>query len=206
MTATSERPPRNWASLKEPFTVRLPTTDSDRTSPKPDIQVKKIFFAILLAIGTLTACYPVYKLNGASIDYAVTKTISFENFPIKAALVYAPLAVNFNDALQDKYASQTRLSQVRQDGDLQLSGAITGYTLTPQAVKSDAYAAETRLTIKIKVKFVNKNNSTENFEKEFSAYRDFDATQLLTDVQDGLCEEMVKELVEEIFNATVANW
>jgi hypothetical protein len=168
--------------------------------------VKKIFFAILLAIGTLTACYPVYKLNGASIDYAVTKTISFENFPIKAALVYAPLAVNFNDALQDKYASQTRLSQVRQDGDLQLSGAITGYTLTPQAVKSDAYAAETRLTIKIKVKFVNKNNSTENFEKEFSAYRDFDATQLLTDVQDGLCEEMVKELVEEIFNATVANW
>lgn len=168
--------------------------------------MKKIFFAILLAIGTLTACYPVYKLNGASIDYAVTKTISFENFPIKAALVYAPLAVNFNDALQDKYASQTRLSQVRQDGDLQLSGAITGYTLTPQAVKSDAYAAETRLTIKIKVKFVNKNNSTENFEKEFSAYRDFDATQLLTDVQDGLCEEMVKELVEEIFNATVANW
>lgn len=159
-----------------------------------------------MAIGTLTACYPVYKLNGASIDYAVTKTISFENFPIKAALVYAPLAVNFNDALQDKYASQTRLSQVRQDGDLQLSGAITGYTLTPQAVKSDAYAAETRLTIKIKVKFVNKNNSTENFEKEFSAYRDFDATQLLTDVQDGLCEEMVKELVEEIFNATVANW
>ena len=168
--------------------------------------MKKIFFAILLAIGTLTACYPVYKLNGASIAYAVTKTISFENFPIKAALVYAPLAVNFNDALQDKYASQTRLSQVRQDGDLQLSGAITGYTLTPQAVKSDAYAAETRLTIKIKVKFVNKNNSTENFEKEFSAYRDFDATQLLTDVQDGLCEEMVKELVEEIFNATVANW
>ena len=168
--------------------------------------MKKIFFEILLAIGTLTACYPVYKLNGASIDYAVTKTISFENFPIKAALVYAPLAVNFNDALQDKYASQTRLSQVRQDGDLQLSGAITGYTLTPQAVKSDAYAAETRLTIKIKVKFVNKNNSTENFEKEFSAYRDFDATQLLTDVQDGLCEEMVKELVEEIFNATVANW
>ncbi|MBR0037604.1 MAG: LptE family protein [Bacteroidales bacterium] len=168
--------------------------------------MKKLILPFLLVLAALTACYPVYKLNGASIDYAVTKTISFENFPIKAPLVYAPLAVNFNDALQDKYASQTRLSQVKQDGDLQLSGAITGYNLTPQAVKSDAYAAETRLTIKIKVKFVNKNNSTENFEREFSAYRDFDATQLLTDVQDGLCEEMIKELVEEIFNATVANW
>ena len=163
---------------------------------------------ILLVLCTvmLSSCKISYKLNGASIDYAVTKTISFENFPIKAALVYAPLAVTFNDELQAKFANQTRLSQVRSDGDLQLSGAITGYSLSPQAVKSDAYAAETRLTIKIKVKFVNKHNSTEDFDKEFSAYRDFDATQLLTDVQDDLCKEMVEELVEEIFNATVANW
>ncbi len=163
------------------------------------------FLCGILAI-ILVSCTISYKLNGASIDYTVTKTISFENFPIKAPLVYSPLAVNFNDALQSKYASQTRLSQVRTNGDLQISGAITGYSLSPQAVKSDAYAAETRLTIKIKVKFVNKNNSTENFEREFSAYRDFDATQLLTDVQDGLCNEMIEQLVEEIFNATVANW
>ncbi len=170
--------------------------------------MKKILSAFLCGILAimLVSCTISYKLNGASIDYTVTKTISFENFPIKAPLVYSPLAVNFNDALQAKYASQTRLSQVRTDGDLQISGAITGYSLSPQAVKSDAYAAETRLTIKIKVKFVNKNNSTENFEREFSAYRDFDATQLLTDVQDDLCNEMIEQLVEEIFNATVANW
>ena len=154
----------------------------------------------------LSACTISYKLNGASIDYTITKTISFENFPIKATLVYAPLGVNFNDELQAKFASQTRLSQVKKDGDLQLSGAITGYSLSPQAVKSDAYAAETRLTVKIKVKFVNKNHPTENFEKEFSAYRDFEATQLLTDVQDELCKEMIDEIVEQIFNATVANW
>lgn len=171
------------------------------------MQLKK-FIAICLSsiLVLLSSCSISYKLNGASIDYTTTRTISFEDFPIKAALVYAPLAVNFNDALTSKYASQTRLEQVRQDGDLQLSGAITGYSLTPQAVKADAYAAQTRLTIKIKVKFVNKHYSNENFEKEFSAYRDFDATQLLTDVQDGLCEEMIDELVEEIFNATVANW
>ena len=160
----------------------------------------------LLFAHLVTSCLISYKLNGASIDYALTKTISFETFPIKAPLVYAPLAVNFNDELTAKYANQTKLEQVRSDGDLQLSGAITGYSLTPQAVKADAYAAQTRLTIKVKVKFVNKHNSTENFEKDFSAYRDFDATLLLTDVLDGVCEEMVKELVEQIFNATVANW
>lgn len=154
----------------------------------------------------LSSCTISYKLNGASIDYATTKTISFENFPIKASLVYAPLAVNFNDELQAKYASQTRLSQVQKNGDLQLSGAITGYSLSPQAVKSDAYASETRLTIRVKVKFVSKAQPSANFEKEFSAYRDFDASQLLNDVQDGLCSEMIEELVEQIFNATVANW
>lgn len=171
--------------------------------------MKKYFiFAIISLITAIgvTSCAISYKLNGASIDYATTKTISFEYIPIKAAMVYAPLAVNFNDELQAKYANQTKLEQVRSDGDLQISGAITGYTLTPQAVKKDAYAAETRLTVKIKIKFVNKNNKTENFDKEFSAYRDFDATQMITDVQDGLCDEIIKEIVEQIFNATVANW
>lgn len=160
----------------------------------------------LLTTLCLIGCKITYKLNGASIDYETTKTISIEYIPIKAALVYAPLAVNFNDKLQSKYVDQTQLRLERTDGDLQISGAITGYTLTPQAVKADAYAAQTRLTVKVKIKFVNKNNKTENFDKEFSAYRDFDASQLITDVQDGLCNEIVDELVEEIFNATVANW
>ena len=161
---------------------------------------------MLLLLTLASSCTISYKLNGASIDYTTTKTISFEAFPIKAPLVYAPLAVNFNDELTGKFASQTRLEQVRQDGDLHISGAITGYSLSPQAVKADAYAAQTRLTIKVKVKFVNKKNPSEDFEQEFSAYRDFDATRLLTDVQDELCNEMIKELVEQIFNATVANW
>lgn len=164
-----------------------------------------VFISLITAIG-ITSCAISYKLNGASIDYESTKTISFEYIPIKAAMVYPPLAVTFNDELQAKYANQTKLEQVKTNGDLQLSGAITGYSLAPQAVKQDAYAAETRLTIKVKIKFVNKANKSDNFDKEFSAYRDFDATQMITDVQDGLCEEMVKELVEQIFNATVANW
>ena len=166
----------------------------------------RINILLLLLLTLASSCTISYKLNGASIDSTTTKTISFEAFPIKAPLVYAPLAVNFNDELTGKFASQTRLEQVRQDGDLQISGAITGYSLSPQAVKADAYAAQTRLTIKVKVKFVNKKNPSEDFEQEFSAYRDFDATRLLTDVQDELCNEMIKELVEQIFNATVANW
>ena len=165
-----------------------------------------ILLAAIVTMAGLVACSISYKLNGASIDYTTTKTISFEYIPIKASLVYAPLAVMFNDQLQQKYINQTKLSQLTNDGDLQLSGAITGYSLSNQAINQDAYASVTRLTIKVKIKFVNKNNKTENFEKEFSQYADFDASQLLTDVQDGLCEEITEKLVEDIFNATVANW
>lgn len=170
--------------------------------------MKRVISLVLCLISAVcyTACTISYQLNGASIDYTTTHTISFEYIPIKAALVYAPLAITFNDKLQQRYVTQTRLSQVKTGGDLQISGAITGYSLSNQAVNSDAYATVTRLTIKVKIKFVNKNNKSENFEKEFSQYADFDATQLLTDVQDALCDELTDKLVEEIFNATVANW
>lgn len=160
----------------------------------------------ILTTVCFTACTISYKLNGASIDYTTTHTISFDYIPIKAALVYAPLAITFNDKLQQKYVQQTRLTQVKSDGDLQISGAITGYSLSNQAIGTDSYATLSRLTIKVKIKFVNKNNKSENFEKEFSQYYDFDATKLLTDVQDDACNELSDKLIEEIFNATVANW
>jgi len=165
-----------------------------------------LLLTLLLTAGCFHSCSISYQLNGASIDYSTTHTISFDYIQNKAALVYAPLTILFNDELQKKYVNQTRLSQVDHDGDLQISGAITGYSLSNQAITTEAYASITRLTIKVKIKFVNKNNKSENFEKEFSQYADFDATQLLTDVQDDLCAELTEKLVDDIFNATVANW
>ena len=90
--------------------------------------------------------------------------------------------------------------------DLELSGEITGYALTPQAVTEDAYASRTRLTITVRVKYVDNKNDKNSIDQSFSAYRDFDATQLLIDVQDQLCQEISEELVDLIFNATLGNW
>ena len=90
--------------------------------------------------------------------------------------------------------------------DLQLEGEITGYQLTPQAVGEDAYATRTRLTIQVKVKYTDFKSDGKDIDQTFSAYRDFDASQMLTDVQDQLCQEISKELVELIFNATLGDW
>ena len=93
------------------------------------------------------------------------------------------------------------------NGDLQVSGEITGYNLTPQAVGTDAYATMTRLTISVKVTFINTKDPQFDFEnRTFSAYQDFSSDRMLTDVQDELIDVITEELVELIFNATVANW
>lgn len=163
-------------------------------------------FAACLIILLLSSCTISYKFNGASINYNLIKTISVSDFPIRAALVYPPLSEVFTNSLKDAYTQQTALQMVDVNGDLQVEGEITGYDLSPQAVGTDAYATMTRLTITVKVRFTNTKEPQYDFDRTFSAYQDFSSTQMFTDVQDGLIETITDELVDLIFNATVANW
>jgi len=156
----------------------------------------------------LTACVPSYKLNGSAIDYSVYRTISIENFPIRAALVYPPLQVTFENTLVDYIERNTRLrtSVGNSNADLQLEGEITAYNITPVAVGADAYASQTRLTITVRVRYIDNRAEGKDIDQSFTAYRNFDANEMLTDVQDQLCTEISQELVELIFNATLGNW
>ncbi len=142
----------------------------------------------------------------SSINYDKVKTISIQYFQNRAEYVYAPLATEFNDKLKNMFIQQTRLETVKNNGDLQLSGDIIGYSQMNEAVDASGYASKVKLTLTVKVKYVNKTNEKENFEQQFSASQTYDATQLLTQVQDQLITVMVKDIVEQIFNATVANW
>ena len=165
-----------------------------------------IRYPLIAAMLLLNSCTISYKFNGASIDYAKIKTITVSDFTNNAALVYAPLAVNLTDGIKDLYQRQTRLEQVRRGGNLELEGEITGYALTPMAVSADSYASETKLTITVKIRFTNNIAPEESFEKTYSAYQTFDASQMLTDVQDELCNTMIAEIADQIYNDTVAKW
>lgn len=160
----------------------------------------------LSALILLTGCTISYKFNGSALNYDIYKTIHVSDFPIRAALVYAPLQQTFENKLLNTITRQTRLQEVSGNSDLEMSGEITGYSLSPQAVGTNAYATETRLTITVKVKYVDHINSANDVDQTFSAYRQFDSSLMLTDVQDGLCEEICDELVDLIFNATLGNW
>lgn len=160
----------------------------------------------LLAVLIIASCTISYKFNGASINYDKVKTISIANFPIQSAYVYPPLGVEFNQKLLDIYVQQTRLRQVDNGGDMDISGEIIEYSQRNKAVQADGLSSMVTLTVRVNVRFVNNTNHAEDFEQQFSASADYESTRQLIDVQDELIKEIVDDLVDQIFNATVARW
>ena len=159
-------------------------------------------FTLLL----LTSCSVSYKFNGASIDYSKTKTIQIADFPIRANYVWVPMAPLFNNQLKDTYANHTKLIQVKRNGDLKIEGEITQYNQRNKSVSSEGYSAQVELSMTVNVRFTNNVNHSEDFERSFTATTTYESTQSLNSVQEELVTQMVKELTDQIFNATVANW
>ncbi|MBR1499348.1 MAG: LptE family protein [Bacteroidaceae bacterium] len=160
---------------------------------------------LLLAL-IVSACTISYRFNGASIDYETTKTIQIDNFPIRSTYVWAPMQSIFQNRLTDIFASQTKLRQVKKNGDMQLAGEITGFDQYNKGISSDGYSSQVQLKMTVNVRFVNNKKHTDDFERQFSATADYDASQQLTAVQEELVTQMVKDITDQIFNATVANW
>lgn len=161
---------------------------------------------LALSVAVLCGCAISYSFTGAgSIDYTKYKTIAIADFPIKSDYVYAPLGTRFNEELKDIFIRQTRLQIVKVNGDMEIEGEIVGYNQYNEAVAADGFSSKTKLVITVNMRFTD--NITSQFtEEKYSAFRTYDSDQLLTAVQDELIAQMVKEITDQIFNATVANW
>ncbi|MBQ5876084.1 MAG: LptE family protein [Alistipes sp.] len=146
-----------------------------------------------------------YSLSGASIPEAA-KTFSVAYFPNNAPMVSPTLSATLTEALKDKFSRQTKLQQVDENGDFAFEGEIVGYTSATASVSSDNYAVLNRLTIRVKVRFTNVIDPDNSFNREFSAFADYESTKLLTEVQSELDEQIVEEIVTDIFQAAASNW
>lgn len=168
---------------------------------------KKILTTICLAACILlTACSVSYKFNGASIDYSKTKTIQISDFPIRSSYVWGPMAPMFNNQLRDEFSAHTRLIHVKRNGDLKIEGEITQYQQRNKSVSADGYSAQTELSMTVNVRFTNNANHSEDFERTFTASQSYETTKTLNEVQEELVTQMCKDICDQIFNATVANW
>ena len=160
----------------------------------------------LVVLVLLSACSVSYKFNGASIDYSKTKTIQIAEFPIRSSYVWGPMGPLFNNELKDHFASHTRLIQVKQNGDLKIECEITQYQQRNKSVSAEGYSAQTELSMTVNVRFTNNKKHSEDFERQFTATATYETTQSLNSVQEELVTQMTKDLCDQIFNATVANW
>jgi ABC-type uncharacterized transport system auxiliary subunit len=160
---------------------------------------------LLLAV-LVSACSISYSFNGASIDYTTTKTIQIDNFPIRSAYVWAPMQSIFQNRITEIYANQTKLKQVKKNGDLQLAGEIVAFDQFNKGISSSGYSSQVQLKMTVNVRFVNNKKHTDDFERQFTATAEYDASQQLNAVQEELVTQMVKDITDQIFNATVANW
>ncbi len=177
---------------------------SDRTLYR---RLKQFGLAVLLLFTILlSSCSISYKFNGASIDYTKTKTIQIADFPIRSAYVWGPMASIFNNQLKDQYANHTKLSQVKRNGDLKLEGEITKYEQRNKSVSAEGSSAQVELSMTVNVRFTNTVNHNDDFEQQFTATQSYDSNLSLNSVQEELVTQMVKDITDQIFNATVANW
>lgn len=165
-----------------------------------------LLLPLLLVIIGVVSCTISYKMNGASIDYSKTKTITIKDFRNLAPTFNPSFAPTFNESLRDMFAKQTKLKQVPANGDMQIEGEVTGYTFAPMSIGTNSVATETRLTVTINVKYTNKAYPAKNFEKTMSAFQNFSNTKTLSQVQDEICQLIITELTESIYNQTVADW
>jgi hypothetical protein len=160
----------------------------------------------LAATVLLAACSVSYKFNGASIDYSKTKTIQIAEFPIRSSYVWGPMAPMFNNELRDQFSAHTRLIQVKRNGDLKIEGEITQYQQRNKSVSAEGYSSLTELSMTVNVRFTNNVKHSEDFERTFTATQSYETTHTLNEVQEELVTQMCKDLCDQIFNATVANW
>ncbi|HEY9006164.1 MAG TPA: LptE family protein [Ohtaekwangia sp.] len=172
----------------------------------PLVVLSLIFFA---AIFSLESC-GVYSFTGISTD---AKTISMPEFYNNADLGPANMGQTFTNSLKTYLIQNSNLSVVQEDGDLQMDGEITDFRLTPISPVSTGNstqinnASSTRLTITVKVTYVNTKDEAMSFkDKSFSFYKDFTNDQNFTDIQEQLTKDIFDRIINDIFNASVANW
>lgn len=163
-----------------------------------------LLVSVVWNLTSISGC-GVYSFTGASISPEV-KTVSIELFPSYAPLAPANVPQAFTEALRELFVNRTNLDLYAKGGDIRFEGYISDYKTRPVAIQGNQTAAQNRLTMTVSVTYTNTKDDTKSFEKQFTRFADFDATQNLTDVEQTLIEEINEQLILDIFNEAVVNW
>ncbi len=166
--------------------------------------IRLIYICLISLLFGISSC-GIYSFSGASISKQV-KSVSINPFENIASLASPILSNLLSEALRDKFSTETNLIPLNNDGDLIFSGQITNYSINPIAIQANETASKNRLSITVKVKFVNNIDEESNYDKTFSRYTDYESSQDFSSIEESLNEEIVTQLVDDIFNEAFTNW
>lgn len=172
-------------------------------------KMKFIYSRITLFLPFLIfgGCFSMkYDFKGGVTIRPEIKTFSVQYFDNRAQLVEPSFSQRFTDALREHIENNTSLRYVNGLGDIDFSGSIESYEITPQSITSGETAAMTRFNIGVKVSYMDTQKPEEDFEKSVSEFREFESSQSFSSVELELSDEIIDEIIEQIFNAAFVNW
>ncbi|RAJ15175.1 LptE family protein [Olleya aquimaris] len=168
--------------------------------------MKYLKYSLLIIIASTVLGCGAYSFTGVQ-DLGNVDTFQVNYFQNNAALVEPGLERDFKIALEDLIQNQTNLSLVTSNGDLVYEGEITEYRISPTTATANSTAAQNRLTISVNVRFYNKKDDENDFERSFSFFYDYAGSELLSgSTKTTAFEEIFERLTQDIFNASLANW
>jgi hypothetical protein len=159
----------------------------------------------LAVISLILVSCGIYSFTGASIPPGA-KTVSVEYFKNNAPIFNPTLSQDLTEKLQSKLVSQTSLKLTDGSGDLQFKGQIVDYSVSPAGLVSNETAAQNRLTIRVKVEFINEFDQSLNFNQTFTRYQDYPSDKALAEAESELVPGIIDQIVDDIFQKAVVNW
>ncbi len=167
--------------------------------------MKRRTIYILLLLLSFQACKVNYSFTGINISKDI-KTFEVDYIPNNAPLIVPGLNEDFRNMLIDRINQQTGLTQVKTNGDIIFQGEITDYRIDPVALTSGQTAAQNRLTISIKMEYLNTKDNEENINKTYSWYYDYPASVSRTQIEADAHKIIMETILDNIFNDTLAKW
>lgn len=172
--------------------------------------IRNRWVVVLLVLGGCAAPMRYSFKEGGPPEGA--NSIGILTFANEAGNGPPTLSQQFSEDLREFYQNQTRLEILPYGGDLELTGAITGYRVVPVAPTSTGQVESSglsRLQITVTATYTNYLDETgeDGFvSKPFTYFADFQSEQSLASVEAGLIDQIFEQLVLDIYQASFANW
>ncbi len=160
---------------------------------------------ILLSLFLVSCATCKYSFKDVSIPVEV-KTFRVNFLENKARYINPNLSPQLTEKLKEKVRNNTRLTQVNDDNaHYDISGYVSDYSFSTSGISGNT-ASSNRLSVTFHLVFKNTLDDKKSLESDVSSTFDFPSDQTPSQLEANRNDEIVKNIVDAIFNKIFSNW